>query len=206
MIMRIVNVNGDYEPYTNASPTDMDKGILMLVNKYNYLEEDHDIPNLENISLMYAYNDNLLQEEAVTNYVKMARAAKEEGLNLVVNTSYRTYNSQEKIYYNFVKQYGEEYAEENSARAGYSEHETALSIDIDANRTDADLFEESSEYAWLMENAHEYGYILRYPKDLEKITGFSFEPWHYRYVGKEVAEKIKEENITFDEYYQYYVK
>lgn len=206
MVIRIVNVNGDKASYANTSPTDMEKGILILVNKYNYLEEDHEFPNLENISLMYAYNDNKLQEEAVTNYFKMARDAKQQGLNLVVNTSYRSYASQEKIYNNFVNQYGEEYAEENSARPGYSEHETALAIDIDTARTDADVFEESSEYAWLLEHAHEYGYILRYPEGLEKITGFSYEPWHYRYVGIEAATQIKNENITFDEYYEYYVK
>lgn len=206
MVIRIVNVNGDLAPYTNTSSSDLEKEYLILVNKYNYLEENHEIPNLEDISLMYAYSNNRLQEEAVTNYVKMARAAKENGLSIIVNSSYRTYEEQEKIYNSFYKQYGEEYAEEYSAHAGFSEHETGLAVDIDTYHSTSASFEESEEFAWLTEHCYEYGYILRYPEGLEKITGYLYEPWHYRYVGIEAAKQIKEESITFDEYYQYYVK
>lgn len=206
MVIRIVNVNGDLDPYTNTTSSDLEKESLILVNKYNYLEENHEIPNLEDISLMYAYSNNRLQEEAVTNYVRMARAAKENGLSIIVNSSYRTYEDQEKIYNSFYRQYGEEYAEEYSAHPGYSEHETGLAVDIDTYQSTSASFEESEEYAWLKEHCYEYGYILRYPEGLEKITGYLYEPWHYRYVGIDAAKQIKEENITFDEYYQYYVK
>lgn len=206
MVIRIVNVNGDLAPYTNTTSSDLEKEYLILVNKYNYLEENHEIPNLEDISLMYAYSNNRLQEEAVTNYVRMARSMKENGLSIIVNSSYRTYEEQEKIYNSFYKQYGEEYAEEYSAHAGYSEHETGLAVDIDTYRSTSASFEESEEFTWLKEHCYEYGYILRYPEGLEKITGYLYEPWHYRYVGIEAAKQIKEENITFDEYYQYYVK
>ena len=169
-IIRVVNVNGDYEPYTNV-----------------------------------VYSNNRLQEEAVTNFVRMARAAKEEGLKIIANSSYRSYEEQDNIYNSFLKKHGTEYAEEYSAHAGYSEHETGLAVDIDAYQSSADDFENSNEYAWLLENSYKYGYILRYPKDKEIITGYSYEPWHYRYVGIDAAKVIHDEDITFDEYYLYYV-
>lgn len=204
-IIRVVNVNGDYEPYTNVVDSKIEDGNLILVNKYHKLGENHEFTNLENISLMYAYSNNRLQEEAVTNFVRMARAAKEEGLKIIANSSYRSYEEQDNIYNSFLKKHGTEYAEEYSAHAGYSEHETGLAVDIDAYQSSADDFENSNEYAWLLENSYKYGYILRYPKDKEIITGYSYEPWHYRYVGIDAAKVIHDEDITFDEYYLYYV-
>ena len=85
------------------------------------------------------------------------------------------------------------------AKAGFSEHQTGMSIDIAS--ADTDVFLESDEYDWLMENAYLYGFILRYPKSKEEITGYKCEAWHYRYVGKKIAKYIHDNNITYDEYY-----
>ena len=93
-----------------------------------------------------------------------------------------------------------------SARAGHSEHQTGLAIDIADLSLDYDNFEITKEFKWVKENAHKYGFIMRYPKGKFHITGFKYEPWHYRYVGIDVAKKIKEAGITFDEYYAYYVE
>ena len=87
-----------------------------------------------------------------------------------------------------------------SAKPGHSEHQTGLSIDVEGSNLDYDLFAESKEFNWMKNNAHKYGFILRYPKGKEHITGFKYEPWHYRYVGKDVASYIYKNNITLEEY------
>ena len=93
-----------------------------------------------------------------------------------------------------------------AALPGYSEHQTGLAFDVMTSTSTTETFENTKEYEWLKNNAYKYGFILRYPKDKEDITGYAYESWHYRYVGKEIAKKIKEENITYDEYYAYYIE
>jgi len=99
-----------------------------------------------------------------------------------------------------LKKKGQEYADLASARPGHSEHQTGLAIDIMGSNEDYNKFEESVEFEWMKNNAHLYGFILRYPKGKENITGFKYEPWHYRYIGKKVATIIYNENITLEEY------
>ena len=91
-------------------------------------------------------------------------------------------------------------------RAGYSEHQTGLALDIVTYGASMDTFENTDEFKWLSDNAYKYGFILRYPKGKEKLTGYSYESWHYRYVGKDVAKKIHDLDITYDEYYAYYIE
>ena len=91
-----------------------------------------------------------------------------------------------------------------ASRPGFSEHQTGLALDIVTDNIIGNEFENTDEFKWLQENAHLYGFILRYPKDKEYITGYNYESWHYRYVGKELATKIKESGLTYDEYYAYY--
>ena len=93
-------------------------------------------------------------------------------------------------------------ADTYSARAGTSEHQTGLATDVNSVSTS---FENSSAFKWLEKNSYKYGFILRYPKGKEHITGYMYEPWHYRYVGSEVAKVIKEKNITYEEYYATYI-
>ena len=97
-------------------------------------------------------------------------------------------------------------ADTYSARPGHSEHQTGLAIDLAAFNSNLNNFEETKEYEWVKDNAHLYGFILRYPKGKEHITGYMFEPWHYRYVGTKVAKEIYEMDITFDEYYELFLK
>ena len=92
------------------------------------------------------------------------------------------------------------YADSCSARKGHSEHQTGLAVDVEGENKDYDLFENTKEFDWMNKNAHLYGFILRYPQNKTNITGFKFEPWHYRYVGKEIAKKIYEKKITLEEY------
>ena len=206
-IISIVNVKANNEYYDEdiIKPTNVDDGILMLVNKFHYLSEDYNPDDIVKISNMYSYDNNSIKEEVYTQYKKMWNAAKKEDLTLIVTSSYRKYDVQDELWTSRANSQGEEEADKETARAGFSEHQTGLALDIVTYNSLLNDFENTDEFKWLQKNAHKYGFILRYPKDKEDITGYSYESWHYRYVGVEVATKIYEEKITFDEYYAYYL-
>lgn len=141
----------------------------------------------------------------VVDYVKdaflsLSSDAKAIGLNIYASSGYRSYSNQKYIYENYVSMDGKENADRYSARAGYSEHQTGLAIDV--NTIDMS-FDNTSESVWLRENAYKYGFIIRYPKGKEEITGYMYEPWHIRYVGKELSNKLYKDGsyITLEEYY-----
>ena len=125
----------------------------------------------------------------------MWQKAKSENLNLIVNSSYRDYESQENVWNNYEARNGEEYADSIAARPGYSEHQTGLALDIITYGANKNTFEDTDEFKWLQKNAHKYGFILRYPKDKEDITGYEYESWHYRYVGVEAATEIHNKKL-----------
>ncbi len=205
-IVEIVNTNRDKEYYSDIKSSDITKGTLTLVNKYYSLNKEYEPIELRNINLQYAYANNKLIKEANDKYIELAKAAKKLNYNIIISSSYRDYESQEDIYNRREKTMGTEKTDEYVSRPGHSEHQLGYAIDIDLYKTEYDKFENTDEYKWLLENAHKYGFILRYPKEKENITGYSFEPWHYRYVGIEVAEYIYKNKITFDEYYAYYIE
>ena len=207
-IVEKVNTNTYKEYYTDPMEADISKKELMLVNKYYYLNTDYEPENLVTISLDYSYGDlgsQKITEDTYNAFLNLWKSANDEGYYLIINSSYRDYPHQESVYNSYKKQ-GTEYADKYAARPGYSEHQTGYSIDIFEKGYSSKDFEGTDSYKWLIENAHKYGFIQRYPKDKEDITGYSFESWHFRYVGKEVATYIYEHNITFDEYYSYFVK
>ena len=205
-IVALVNVNRDRNYYEEPIATDTSLDYLMLVNKYYYLDEDYEPDSLENVSSSYAYEGNILRADVYEIFREMCNAAKEDDIILILNSSYRDYKDQDEIWTKRKNLYGIEKADAYAARAGFSEHQTGLALDINEYRSKEDDFEDTDAFKWLDENAYKYGFILRYTKDGEDITGYSYESWHYRYVGKEVAKQIKEENITFDEYYAYYIE
>lgn len=127
----------------------------------------------------------------------LSSAAAGEGLSIWVGSGYRSYQDQEIIYANYVAADGADKADTYSARPGFSEHQTGLVIDCN---TINDAFGETAEAAWLAEHAHEYGFIIRYPKGKEDITGYKYEPWHIRYVGSEVATKLYKSGQCLEEY------
>lgn len=141
----------------------------------------------------------------VVDYVKnsfneLKSDASSIGLNIYASSGYRSYSDQKYIYNNYVKMDGQEKADTYSARAGYSEHQTGLAIDV--NTIDM-TFDNTEESIWLKENCYRYGFIIRYPKNKDSITGYMYEPWHIRYVGKELAKKLYDDGqwITLEEYY-----
>lgn len=207
-IVAIINTNADQDWYSDdyIKETNIEKGYAMLVNKFNYLPDNYD-PNIVNIKNWYAYGDQKIDEEVLDNYLDMYNAAKEEGLSLIVNSSYRSYQEQKDIYDEFKDVYGSKYAEEYAARPNYSEHQTGFALDLFTEKyATTDTFDQSEEFAWLIKNSYKYGFILRYPKDKEYITGYNYESWHFRYLGKELAKKVYDSNLTYDEYYAYYIE
>lgn len=206
-IISLVNVKANNEWYDEdiVKVTDTSKGILMLVNKFNQLKENYTPKNIVPISNYYSYANNSITEEVYNAYKKMWYAAKDEDLTLIVTSSYRDYKTQEVLWESYADSKGEKWADSVSARAGFSEHQTGLTLDIVTYNTIMNDFENTDEFKWLQKNAHKYGFILRYPKGKEDITGYDYESWHYRYVGVDVATAVHDKKITYDEYYEYYI-
>ena len=191
-----VEIGLDYEFYTNTNPSKVEDGKLILVNKYNYISENYDA-DLEKLG--DGYGKGSLNKEAAGYFRQMVDAAKKDGITLKSVSAYRSYSSQKDIYNNYVKRDGQTKADTYSARPGHSEHNTGLAVDINTAST-SKHFENSKEYEWLINNSYKYGFILRYPEDKMFITGYKFEPWHYRYFGIETATKLHEMNVTYEEY------
>lgn len=207
-IVSIVNVCADEDYYDKdtVKKTDVSKKELMLVNKFNYLDENYAPDDIVKVSVQFAYGDNEIKKEVYEKFRSMYNDAKKEGLYLIITSSYRDYNFQKELWDSYANQKGDEWADSVSARAGYSEHQTGYTLDIVTYNANMSSFETTDEFKWLQDNAYKYGFILRYPKNKEDITGYSYESWHYRYVGKDVATKIKKLGITFDEYYAYFIE
>lgn len=178
---------------------------LVLVNKEYKLPENYVPSKLELISNEFANENKYLREEARIAFETLSKNAKELGYRIIAVSTYRDYEYQNKLYNMYVEEKGLDYADKCSARPGHSEHQTGLAVDVEGSNRDYDEFENSKEFVWMKENAYKYGFILRYPKGKEKITGFKYEPWHYRYVGLDVAKTIHDENLTLEEYYDKYI-
>ena len=156
---------------------------ILIVNKTYSLPED--------------YNPGDLTEDTQKAFDEMQEAAAEEGIKLWVQSGFRTYDRQEELYNRYANEHGADYAEEYSARPGYSEHQTGLSFDVNEAGTN---FEETKEGVWIDEHAHEYGFIIRFPEGKKDFTGYEFEPWHLRYVGKELAGHLRDSGECLEEY------
>ena len=146
---------------------------------------------------------NKLEDEVLEQFNLMKADAKKDGLDINIRSGFRSNEVQEMLYTNYVKKDGVEKASRYSARPGHSEHETGLGIDIsngDYETSIGDWFTDTPQAKWLYENAYKYGFILRYPEGKEDITGYKYESWHYRYVGKEHSQYFNQNNLTLEEY------
>ena len=206
-IVKRVNSNLDYTFYDDSKEADISKGMYTLVNKFYYLDKNYVPDDLVDVEPKYARDSARVNKTAYENFKKMADAASEEGLTIIITTAYRNYNFQATLYNNYVRQDGKEQADTYSARPGYSEHQLGYSIDVtNKSRVSFGEFENTKEFAWLKENAYKYGFIIRYTDANQYITGYMPESWHYRYVGLDIAKYIYENNITYEEYYAYFLR
>ncbi len=172
----------------------------MLVNKHYSVDKNMVVDDLVKIDKKYTNGeDHFASKKVLDAFIKMYDAAAKDGLNLVINSSYRTYDDQEELCNQYQKLYGDSYVNKYMARPGFSEHQTGLSFDVGSRSSN--IFANSKEYTWMLDNAYKYGFILRFPKKYENITGFRYEPWHYRYVGVDIAKYIYDNDISYEEYY-----
>jgi len=182
------------------------ENFLAIVNKEFSLPSTYKPTDLVKVKVPVVYEsaeENYMRKEAAEALKEMFDAAKAENIQLYALSGYRSYQTQKVIFEREVKNEGYEKAALLVAKPGTSEHQTGLTMDITAKSVNMDLnesFGETKEGIWLKENAHKYGYILRYPKGKENITQYSYEPWHFRYVGKDVAKVIYEKGWTFEEF------
>ncbi|MFV9510777.1 M15 family metallopeptidase [Tepidibacillus sp. LV47] len=184
-----------------------DNQYLILVNKHhslpaNYVPNDLVVPNVP-----FSFNGNLpkklMRKEAAHALEQLFQAAKKENLALYAQSGYRSYEKQKAIFTYNANQKGEEKANQTSAYPGQSEHQTGLAMDLTSSRIYFQLnesFAKTPEGKWVAKHAHEFGFIIRYPKGKEEITGYQYEPWHIRYVGKKAAEEIFKKQLTLEEY------
>ena len=150
-------------------------------------------------SLPSSYNPGGLTNEFMDAFYEMQSAAALDNINLFIASGYRSYDYQVELYNAYVERDGKEAADTYSARPGYSEHQTGLAADINAADSS---FEDTAEAIWLDKNCYKYGFVVRFPKGKENYTGYTYEPWHLRYVGKKIAKKIHEAGgISLEEYY-----
>jgi len=190
--------------YQNTMETKDIGTLKVLVNKNYYLPSDY-IPDVVPLSAEYARDNMSMVEEAADMFMKMSDAAAAEGLKIYGTSGYRSYDRQEYLYNNYKSQWGEFEADNVSARPGHSEHQTGLVMDL---TVDGGLssFTGTDEDLWMMNHSFEYGFILRYPENKSIITGYNYESWHYRYIGIDLAKKVYDSNMTYDEYYNLYLK
>ena len=200
IIIALVNIGADRDRESSMVPCDTSKGQLMLVNGRHYLDESYKPDSMATFSKRYCYEDQKALPAVVDAFMAMQQACKEQtDAQLMVNSAHRSYQQQIAMHKRSAKGY--------AAHAGYSEHQTGLAIDVTSREHPMRWpFDQSVEGVWMRKHCHEYGFILRYPERQSHIFGFAYEPWHLRYVGREVARRIHDEDITFDEYYAYYLE
>lgn len=182
-------------------------GLFILVNKEHPLDKDYKpypISHLENVAKNRLSSDQFMIKEAAEAFDAMTNDAKNiDKIEIVATTAFRTYDRQKQLYDSYVANHGEAQATRFSAKPGSSEHQTGLAVDVTTPSINYELsqdFEVTKAFKWLSENAYKYGFILRFPKGKEEITGYMYEPWHYRYVGLNAAKEITLKEITFEEF------
>ncbi len=177
---------------------------LILVNKQYAVTPDFYPTNLVAVDGSLSTNKGLyLKKEAYDAYLNMLADANEQGINFLICSTYRSYGTQESIYFDHIYYHGIDYTNTVSAYPGRSEHHTGWAIDITSKSMGYDLLESFINYPegqWINDHCHEYGFIIRYPQGKTHITGYAYEPWHLRYVGVDVATQIMSQGLTLEEY------
>ncbi|PDZ07536.1 D-alanyl-D-alanine carboxypeptidase [Bacillus cereus] len=180
--------------------------VQAVVNKEYGLPEDYKPEDLVVPNVSFSFSGTLeksyLRKEAAEALERLFDLAKKEGIELNAVSGFRSYDYQKNLYANNVKRKGQEHTDRFSAKPGHSEHQTGLTMDVSSKSANNELeltFANTKEGKWLKENAYRAGFIIRYPKGKESITGYAYEPWHIRYVG-DIAESIYKKKLTLEEF------
>jgi D-alanyl-D-alanine carboxypeptidase len=187
-----------------AKPAALD----VIVNKQRLLPADYVPTDLVEPKVRFPYTEKLekrkLRKEAAAALTEMFDAAEQEGIILYAVSGYRSYQTQKSLYASYVKRDGEAAAARYSAKPGTSEHQTGLTMDVSSESNNFQLtqaFGTTKEGKWLAKHSWEYGFIIRYQQETEDITGYMYEPWHIRFIGKPTAKDVFEQSVTLEEYY-----
>ncbi|MBA4601792.1 M15 family metallopeptidase [Thermoactinomyces mirandus] len=187
---------------------DTPSSLTIIVNKDRELPADYVPPDLVkpdvSFSSMGWSEKKLMRKEAAEALEKLFQAAGKEGVKLVAVSGYRSYERQQQTYQSALKRKGQASTSRYNARPGQSEHQTGLAMDVSTPSVDCQLnesFGETEAGRWLENHAAEFGFIIRYGKGKEEVTGYSYEPWHIRYVGKELATILKQKGLAMEEYF-----
>ncbi|WP_176222234.1 M15 family metallopeptidase [Tuberibacillus sp. Marseille-P3662] len=188
---------------TVAHPNDLQ----VLVNKSHKLPDGFVPKNLQYADVRFPYDEKVQKRKVrkVTSDAlkQLFQAADNKGIQLFAQSGYRSYERQETVFASNVDRYGEKKASQVSAHPGTSEHQSGLAMDITSRAVDFKLiqaFGDTEAGRWVAKHAHEFGFIVRYPKGKQDITGYEYEPWHLRYVGKDAATKIYKKDWALEEY------
>ncbi len=191
-----VNVGLDYPYYSSdiVSPADNVGTNLVLANKYKFLSSDYEPTDLVTVAKDTTTRSIRLCEEAARAFEKLSRGAKDAGYTILGMSGYRSFSYQKGLYDGYLKDDPQEVVDTYSARAGHSEHQTGLAMDVQDDTRPYNRFGETAAYRWAVDNIHIYGFVIHYTADNEFQTGYKNEPWHFRYVGVDVATHLYHHN------------
>lgn len=182
--------------------------LYVLCNKLNQLPQEYVPSDLRDVNVNFTFSEasekKMLRDDAATALEALFAAAKEAGYDLFALSGYRSYTTQINNYTSRVSSLGQEGADKISARPGHSEHQSGLAMDITSESASFKLIEEfgeTPEGLWVKENAHRFGFIIRYQQTTTAITGYNYEPWHLRYITPDLATYLYENNVTVEELY-----
>ena len=204
-IVQLVNVEMHIDWLDNQKETDTSKNELMLVNRIYGLSEDFVPSDLVDVPTQFAYSGKKLSESVLNKVIELINAGKEAGYTFVISDGYRSYAEQKDIYDAYSDYYGISETDTFVARPGHSEYQTGMTFDLKPYNKVIDDVSTNEEYLWLKDNAHKFGFIFRFNKEHEVLTGFPSASWRLRYVGEDAATVIYNEGICFEEYYAYFV-
>ncbi len=174
--------------------------VLAPLDKQHVLAASCEPSDLQALPAQYSSGVMRMRSEAGAAIVQMFEAAQQDGYALYVNSAYRSYGEQSATYDYWVSVNGKEYADRTSARPGHSEHQLGTTADVGWSGCELECTIGTPEAAWIAANSYRFGFIVSYPEGKEAITGYAAEPWHVRYVGKDIAQQVKDSGLTLHEF------
>lgn len=205
-VVTYVNIGLDlkgYSSYNTYTTDEAENNLSILVNKYHKLPDNYEPSDLTELSYKNGNYKYLLRKEAAEAFEKLTSAALLDNVIFYPFSAYRSFETQNILYSRYKNRDGEEKADTYSARPGFSEHQLGLAVDVRSNTLGDNLTNE--HYKWMLENSYKYGFIVRYPKGKQHVTQFMEEPWHIRYIGVDLATKVHDSGLTYDEYYDLHI-
>lgn len=205
-VVTYVNIGLDlpgYSHFTTYTTEEANNDLSILVNKYHKLPDKYKPKDLIDLSYKSGNYTYQLRKEAALAFEKLSSAALIDNVIFYPYSAYRSFETQNILYSRYKERDGEAEADTYSARPGFSEHQLGLSVDVRSNTLTSNLT--ANDYEWMLNNSYKYGFIVRYPKGKQHITQFIEEPWHIRYLGVDLATKVHDSGLTYDEYYDLYM-